>query len=261
MKKLSIIMPAYNEEKRIGNTLEKFSKYYTNLEKEKKIKYEIYVVINGTRDDTEGVVKKYQKENKRIKYIVLKKGGKGFAVIRGFEDSLEKGYDYLGFVDADLATGPYEFWNLVLELARNDGAVADRYDSRSKIFPPYSLRRSMVSKTYSFIVRSMFYLKERDTQCGAKVFRKEVIEKILPELKITNWAFDVNILHLSKKQRYKIKSVPTVWYEIEGGHLNVMKTSVQMFFALIQLRILKSPFRKSLRLISPLIGKVYGLIK
>ena len=83
-------MPAYNEEKRIGKTLEEYSSFFENLRKSKKIDYEILVVINNTKDNTEKVVKSYSKKNKRIIYLNLVRGGKGYAVIEGFKDALKE---------------------------------------------------------------------------------------------------------------------------------------------------------------------------
>src|SRR3989338_9940965 len=109
--KVSIIIPAYNEEKRIGNTLKEYSRFFENLRKEKKLNYEILVVINNTKDNTELIVKKYQKKNKNIKYINLPKGGKGYATAEGFKNALSQKNDLLCFVDADMATSPEAFYD------------------------------------------------------------------------------------------------------------------------------------------------------
>jgi len=256
--KLCIIIPAYNEEKRIGRTLDAFSVYFNGLLNMRKINdYEILVVINGTKDKTEDVVKEKQKKNRKIEYINFKKGGKGFAITEGFRLSLKEDFDNVGFVDADLATTPEEYWKLISNMGNYDGSIANRYLKGSKITPPHSFRRLFVSRVYNFIVRALFLLPYSDTQCGAKVFRKKVIERIFDELLLTNWAYDVNILHLCKKHGFKIKEVPTDWIEIGGGHLNVNRASIQMLFAITQLRILKSQFKGALRVISPVIDFIY----
>lgn len=260
--KPSIVMPAYNEEKRIGKTLEEYSKFFNSLIKKKKLKdYQILVVINGTTDNTEGVVKKYQKKNRKIRYIKLKEGGKGLAINKGFKESLEKDFDIIGFVDADLATPPEQYWKLIKNLKDCDGAIADRYFPRSKIYPPHSFRRLIVSRAYNFVVRSLFNLSYGDTQCGAKVLKKKALKKILPKLELTNLAFDVNILYLAKEGGLRIKPTSTIWYEVAGGNLNILRASTQMFFALIQLRILHSKFRRFLKIISPIIGIIYKVIR
>src|SRR5690349_5588539 len=111
--KVSIVIPAYNEEKRIGATLEFFSTYFKALEKENKLNYEILVVINNTKDNTVGVVKAAQKKDSKIIYLDLPKGGKGYAVTEGFKDALKRKNDLIGYVDADLATRPEDFYDLI----------------------------------------------------------------------------------------------------------------------------------------------------
>lgn len=259
--KVAIIIPAYNEENRIGRTLDAYLSFFSKVGGERGFDYQLIIVINGTRDRTEDVIIEYKKKHRHIEYLNFKKGGKGFAITEGFKEALRSDFDLIGFVDADMATPPEEYFKLLENLSSFDGVIADRYLPTSQINPPYSFRRSIVSVTYRFIVKSFFRLKQKDTQCGAKIFRKEVIKKLLPELVLTNWSFEVHLLYLAKIYGFRIKSIPTIWYEIEGGHLNVMKTSIQMFSALIQLRIMRTPFRRTLKVISPLIGITYKVIR
>lgn len=259
--KLSIIMPAYNEEKRIGRTLESYSSFFENKRKEQDLDYEILVAINGTKDKTEQVVDEFSKKNKRIRYFKLAKAGKGFAITHGFERALKDNFDLIGYVDADLATPPEEFWKLVTGIKNYDGAIADRYRKGSKINPAFSFRRIIVSRAYNFIVRILFFIEQGDTQCGAKLFKRKLVAHFLPDLKLTNWAFEINILHSARQGGYRIKSIPTVWFEVQGGNLKIMKNSIQMLFAIIQLRLLRSPFKSFLKVLSPLIGIIYKVIR
>ena len=100
-----------------------------------------------------------------------------------------------------------------------------------------------------------------DTQCGAKIFRKRVMKSIINDFTITQWAYDIDLLYSCKKRGFRIKSVPTIWGEIGGSTLNIKKASIQMFFAIIQLRILKSPFKHVLKIIKPVIGIIYKAVK
>jgi len=259
--KISIIMPAYNEEKRIGDTLEEFSSFFEKLRKNKKLDYSLLVVINGTTDNTEKVVKNHIKKNKNIHFINLPKGGKGYAVIEGFKLALKDKNDFIGFVDADLATPPEQYWRLIKNISDFDGAIANRYLPESKITPPFSFRRTLVSITFNLLVRSLFMLPQTDTQCGAKVFTANTLRKIVPDMTITEWAFDIDLLYACKKHNLQIKSVPTVWYEKEGSKLRVGRVSIQMFLAVIQLRILRSRFSKILKIIKPSISLIYKALK
>ncbi|MAE49247.1 hypothetical protein CMI48_00295 [Candidatus Pacearchaeota archaeon] len=257
--KTSIIIPAYNEEKLIGKTLDEFMNHFNKL----KLNYELLIVINNTTDNTEKIVKQHQRKNKRIRYLNLKPGGKGFALIQGFNDALKRNNDFIGFVDADLATRPEEFAKLIppLEKEEAQAAIASRYIKGAKIVPAFTLRRTLTSKVFNLLVRSFFLLPYRDTQCGAKLFTRAAVKDFISKLSITNWAMDVDILYKLNKHGYKIREVPNTWYDIEGqGRLKVTKAAPQMLFAIIQLRLLESPFRRLLIPLKPLIRPLWRML-
>jgi glycosyltransferase involved in cell wall biosynthesis len=237
--KLSIIIPAYNEEKRIKKTL----KNYYNFFRKKKIEFEIIIVLNACRDNTLGVVKTFQKGKKEIKYLNFKLGGKGFAVKEGFKDALKRENDLVGFVDADMSTPPKAFYDLVKNLDNFDGIIADRWLANSKINFHQSLLRKLTSRTFNFVVRSFLMLPYRDTQCGAKLFKKQVIKKILPKLNNTQWAFDVDLIYLTHKYGFKLKEISTTWNDEKGSKIDVIRSSLKMFLAVLRLRLINSPFK------------------
>jgi glycosyltransferase involved in cell wall biosynthesis len=259
--KLSIIIPAYNEEKRIGRTLDAYSSFFDKIYEKNKLDYEILVVINGTIDKTEEVVKSFQKKNKKISYLNFKMGGKGFAIIEGFKDSLKRKNNLIGYVDADMATPPKSFYDLVLEINNFDGSIASRYVAGSEVYPKISFRRTLVSRVFNLLVRTLFYIRYKDTQCGAKLFTRNAIERVLPLLGMTGWAFDIELLYLLKKNNLKAKEVKTIWREIEGTHINILKSTIQMIFAVIQLRIVNSKLQGLLKPVRGIIGFLWRLIK
>ena len=241
-------MPAYNEEKRIGNTLEAYSKYFNPLAKQKKINYEILVVINNTTDSTEEIVKRHKKKNKHIKYLNFKKGGKGFAIIKGFKDALKRKNNLIGFVDADLATPPQAFDYLIKNLKNKDGVIASRYIKGSIVNPKPTIQRLFVSRVFNMMVRAVLLIPYKDTQCGAKLFKKRAIKKVLPKLKLSQWAFDVDLLYTLKKQCFKIKETPTIWSDQKYSKINFFKAAPFMALGVIRLRILDSPFKRFIRI-------------
>lgn len=259
--KLSIIIPAYNEEERIGRTLQAYSDFFEPLRKREILDYELLIVINNTRDNTEDVVKSAQKTNKRIKYLNFKRGGKGFAVIEGFKDALKRENDLIGFTDADMATSPAAFYDLVKTIKSTDGIIANRYSKYSKIKPKFSFRTLFVSAIFNFIVRTLFAIKNRDTQCGAKLFKRETISKIINSLIISQWAFDIELLYQAKRRGLKIAETPTIWTEQPGSKIRIIHSSLQMFLAVIQLRIVNSPFKRLLRPFKYPIGLLWRQIK
>ena len=235
MVNLSIIIPAYNEEKRISRTLNNYSKFFS-----KKIKdFEIIVVLNGCKDNTLKIVKSFR--NKKIKYLNFKEAiGKGGAIAEGFKRA--KG-DLIGFVDADMATPPNSFYNLIKNVDNYDGVIASRWMKESKIKIKQPLLKRIGSRGFNILVRLLFNLKFKDTQCGAKLFKKYVIKNILNDLKITKWAFDINLLYSIKRKKYNIKEIPTEWNAVKASHFNLFKAIPEMFIGLLRLRLLYSRFK------------------
>jgi len=160
-----------------------------------------------------------------------------------------------------LATSPEQYWRLIENIDNFDGAIANRYLDGSEITPKLNFRRSLVSKTFNFLVRSLFMLPYTDTQCGAKVFTSSTLKRIVPEMTVTEWAFDIDLLYAYKRHNFKIKSVPTIWYEKTGSKLKVGRVSIQMFLAVLQLRTLRSIFSRILKVIKPAISLVYSTLR
>jgi len=250
---LCTIIPAYNEEKRIGATLEKYGEFF-DKKTSKDFKYEILIVINNTRDNTEEVVKEYQKKFKFIKYIRLTRGGKGFAITEGFKKALKCQYDFIGFVDADMATKPKEYYRLFTEIKKYDGIIASRWKSGAR--HNYSTKRKVFSKGFNFIIKSLLFLPHQDTQCGAKIFRNKAIDEIINSISMTAWAFDVNILYLLKKKGFKIKEMATIWEDKEGSKIDIIRDTLKMFSAVFRLRLINSPLRFIVRAYDKLPDKI-----
>jgi glycosyltransferase involved in cell wall biosynthesis len=265
MKKISIIIPAYNEEKRIGKTLTKYSDYFENLCKTGVLEYEILVVINNTKDNTEGVIKEFAKKNKRIRYLNFKQGGKGFAVIEGFKDALKRDNDHIGFLDADMATPPYEFHRLVTHMGRYDGVIASRYLGGSVINPDLPKIRTIGSRLFNFLVRNLFFLPYHDTQCGAKIFTRRALEKTLPTLSMSQWAFDVELLYQLRKNGFRLFECPTRWSNVGSSHLGSSSKFIYagtfMVLGLMRLRLINSPLSELVRVYNQKVLGYVGLIK
>jgi len=243
-QKISIIIPAYNEEKRIGRTLEDYCKFFKSKKKEKELDFEIIVVINNTHDRTEEIVKHFQKSCKELKYLNFKQGGKGFAIVEGFKEALkDKNISLIGFVDADMATPPYAFYDLIKNINNFDGIIASRYVKGAIVKPKPSIQRIIISRIFNFLVRILFLMPYKDTQCGAKLFKRKVIETIRNEIGITQWAFDVDLLYKIQKHKFKIKEHPTVWADKEYSKINFIKAGPRMALSIIRLRLINSKLK------------------
>lgn len=236
--KLSIVIPAYNEEERLRKekTIEEYNSYFSKIYGKN---FEIIVVLNGCKDNTLGVVKQAAKRFKQVKYLDIKEAiGKGGAIIEGFK--IASG-DLIGFVDADMSTKPDAFYDLLKKINGFDCVIASRYMKDSFVNPPQPFFRRIPSIVFNLMVRIFFCLNFKDTQCGAKLIKKDSLKSILNDLSVKKWAFDIDLLYCLKKKGFKIIEVPTVWSERLGSKLT-FKTPYEMFMSILKLRLNHSPF-------------------
>ena len=186
MAKLSVIIPAYNEGKRIGKTLDRCISYL-----KKKYDSEIIVVDDGSTDDTKKIVKKF----KNVKLITYGTNqGKGHAVKVGV---LNSSGDYILFCDADLSTPIEEAEKLMEYIKKYDVVVASRALKNSEV--ETKIYRKLLGRVFAFFVNLFAVPEIKDTQCGFKLFRRKCAFDIFNKQKIKGWAFDVEVLFLGKK--------------------------------------------------------------
>lgn len=242
--RIAIIIPAYNEEKRIGPTLEAYCKYLDDAARKDKFDYEMLVVVNNTTDKTEEIVKSAEKKHRRIKHITLVQGGKGYAVVEGFKKIIRENFDLVGFVDSDMSTKPDAYYDLIKKIKDNDGVIASRYVHGAAVYPKQTLARIISSRVFNFMIRVLFFLPYQDTQCGAKLFRAKLIKKMVPSLSMSQWAFDVELLYLARKNGGRIIEIPTVWSDAEYSKIRLFKAGPGMMFGILRLRLLHSPVSK-----------------
>ena len=217
--KLIIVIPAYNEANRITKTLSAYSNFFKNCN---NISATFLVVCNNCADDTAGICKRFQTQHTDILYMDLKPGGKGFAVKQGFLRALEyTDADFIGFVDADMATEPIYFYELITKIQDHDGAIASRYKKGARVWPNRPFIKKIGGKFYNWILRKNFHFDIRDTQCGAKLFTYKTIQLIAPEIKETGWAFDLELLYLCQLFDKNVIEVPTTWVDAPGSHLQI----------------------------------------
>lgn len=219
----SLIMPAYNEEKRILPVLKKYYFYLKNLFKNN---FEIIVVPNNCKDKTLQIVEDFSKKNKNIIiYNIPYYVGKGGAVMKGF--SIAKG-DYIGFVDADKSTHPVEFFKIYYALLKNSnqyhGVIASRRIKGAVINPKRTLFQNLSSIIFNLKTRILFGLKYKDTQCGAKLFKKGVAKFFVTRCSEKGWIFDVDLLYICKKNKIRILEHPIYWTDhVEGSKITFIE--------------------------------------
>lgn len=216
---VDIVIPAYNEEDRIDRTL---SVYRSRMDGEARF----IVACDGCTDATPQVVERHRREDDRVELLDLPKLGKGGVIREAFRHC---DAEFIGFVDADAATPPEEFQRIVDAAARQaDGAICSRRLPASIVPGRSSLARRIASAGFAAFIRGLFGLPFSDTQCGAKVFRRNVIEDVLPLLNSRGFEFDVDLLSVARKLGYDIVEVPSIWVDQEGSRVDLSSEAGRM---------------------------------
>jgi len=248
--KLSIVVPAYNEETRLPPMLEAYLEFFVPRYGDE---VELIMVVNGSSDGTERVVRDYQERFPQLRLVVEpRKVGKGRAVVMGFD--LAEG-ELVGFTDADGATPPQAYQDLVDGIGDAGAIIASRWLPGSDVSPRQPLSRRIASRIFNWKVRMLFGLKITDTQCGAKLFTAEAVRAIRPSLGLTRWAFDVDVLFHTRRTGFAIREIPTTWHDVKGSKVKVPRASVEMTLAIWRLRLIHSPFRWVVTAYDSLVGR------
>jgi len=223
---LSVVIPAYNEEKRIGNTLLAIDKYLSP----KKFPYEILIIIDGAKDNTFAVAEKYRKIVKNLKIINNPENhGKGYVVRQGL---LAAKGEYRLFMDADNSTSidHIEKFSPCFEEDGVEIVIGSRDLAESEIKKHQAKWKEWAGDMGNLLIQFVGGLWGiKDTQCGFKMLTAKATETICPIMRIDRWGFDIEMLALAKKLKLEIKQIPVVWINDEastvtlGGYINTLK--------------------------------------
>ena len=197
---LSVVLPAYNEEETISLVIERTD----SAAKKTGLRYELLVVDDGSEDDTRQEVLRYSKRNGSVRLVGYADNlGKGFALTRGFFNSLG---DLIVFLDADTDVEPEGVVDFVDALRDADLVIASKRLPKSKIEAPFS--RKLLGYGFNVIVRLLVGIDIKDTQTGLKAVRKSALRQVFPLLSIKRYAFDVELIAVSKLLNLRIVELP-----------------------------------------------------
>lgn len=236
---LLLLVPAYNEEERIEPMLLEFAEYF---EKNYPGKFQMTVVLNGCRDNTIGVVRRVAEKHPVVSALEFAEPiGKGGALIEGLK--LAPLADLIGYVDADGATGPKAFHDLVKRMDEADCVIGSRWLPGAVLHQSQTWVRRFVSRCFHLVVQMFLWLNIKDTQCPAKVMRRAAVEKIHDSLMTADLAFDVNLLYSLKRSGFSVLEVPTEWTDKVGSKVTqtLVRSSLVMFLSVVRLRLIYSP--------------------
>ena len=226
--KCSLIVPAYNEEIRIKPFLE-------SIKTKLPLDWEVIIVCDGT-DKTADIARKIDDRFRVLSYG--KRLGKGGAIKKGFHAATG---EIIGYVDADGAI-PWESIHRVFEtvLKGDMAAVGSRWMKDSKLLVEQSLLRVLLGRIYHYFTVLFLRVYIKDTQCGVKFFKKEVVSKIIKCVTINNLSFDTAFLYHAEKAGYNVKEIPIVWKDVDGSKISPFKTSFIMLITLMGIRLASS---------------------
>jgi dolichyl-phosphate beta-glucosyltransferase len=256
--RLSIVVPAYNEQDRLPPMLDAYLPYF---DEHLPGEYELIISVNGSSDATESIARSYIPAHPALRVTATPDPiGKGGAIIRGGRLATGR---FVGFTDADGSTPPSAFHELLLA-AESDPppgglVIASRWLPGAHVSPRQPLKRRIASRIFNALVRLLFHLRVTDTQCGAKVMPADAWHAIVPSIGLTRWAFDVDMLFKTRRAHIPIREIPTTWHDVDGSKLRVVRASFQMFLAIVRLRLLHSRLRFVVTAYDRIIGRFVTL--
>ena len=220
----SLVIPAYNEENRIRDFFDSVSRF----------EGELIVVCDGT-DRTADIVEDLASRRAGLSVRCLRfdrRLGKGGGVIAGLKEAQAP---LVGFVDADGSTGMDEMLRLFSALSDADGAIGSRWVQGSTLAVKQGILRRIESRVFNLVIRILFGLTYHDTQCGAKVFTKQAIDTVLPQMTSTGFEFDVELLWRLKMAGFRVSEVPIEWQNKSDSRVK-KRDMLRMFLGLISVR-------------------------
>ena len=229
--KLSIVVPAYSEQKRLKRYLPAF----LNFPKRVNFPVEVIFVDDGSPDSTAQIIEEAIKDKENFYLIRLPQNrGKGGAIKEGM---LRARGEFRLFADADNATPIEQAIRLLAEGKNHDVVIASRYIKGAKILRRQSVLRILGSRLLNLLVQLILLPGITDTQCGFKLFSAEAVERIFPRTRLENFNFDLEVLTIAKSLGYRIKEVPVEWRDDPHGTVNPVRDGLRFLKDLLRIRI------------------------
>ena len=232
-RSISIIIPAYNEEKRLPSTLEKILEY---LDRTGWSFAEIVVVDDGSSDGTAAVAERFAGRHSCVR-VLRNPGnrGKGYAIRNGM---LEAKAEWALFSDADLSAPIEELDKLWREVSNDSAAVAigSRALNRTLIGVHQSAFREYGGRVFNLLLRLITGLPFWDTQCGFKLFEGGAAREIFRRQRAEGFGFDAEVLFIARQLGYKIVEVPVRWNHVEGTKMRLFSDTLRMVLDLVTIR-------------------------
>ncbi|MGA7499746.1 MAG: glycosyltransferase [Isosphaeraceae bacterium] len=227
---VSVVVPAWNEEERIGRALKRYLTVLSSIE----VPFEVIVVVDGVKDRTAEIARTMTSQGVRVLEIDqrLYKGG---AVKRGLQEAR---FSKVGYLDADSPITNEDILKLIRATDHVDAAIGSRRLPGSVETGHTPLPRRVFRVCFNALTRSVLGLPLSDTQCGAKFFRKERLDQIMPDVRLHGWAFDAAILFNIRRSGGTISEFPVAWNHDPRSKLPLAEQVPVMLLSVFFIRIL-----------------------
>jgi len=227
---VDIVVPVYNEEKILEKSI---STLYNFLEKNFKYDWNIIIADNASKDNTLEVANSLSKKYKKVKILHLNQKGRGRALRIAWTKS---DADIVSYMDVDLSTDLSFFPIMIDSLIQGyDVATGSRLMEGAEI--KRSFKRELLSRGYNVLVRLILGVKYKDSQCGFKAVKREIVNDVVPEVRDNNWFFDSELLFRAHMKGYKVKEIPVKWIEDEDSRVRIFSTVTNYIKSIAVLRL------------------------
>lgn len=216
---VDIVIPVLNEAHVLEKSVHTVRQF---LAQHLPYKWRIVVADNGSTDGTDAVALKLEGQFADVVFVQLALKGRGRALRHAWMQSTA---DIVGYMDVDLSTELAAIPRAVKAIAENghDIAVGSRLMRESQTKRKF--KREFISRAYNVFVKAVLWTRFSDAQCGFKFVTREVIERIVPQIKDQSWFFDTELLVLAEKQGYRVKDLPVIWIEDDDSRVKIAQTA------------------------------------
>ena len=230
--RLWLVVPAYNEEARLGNTLDEYRRSLSADDR-------LVIVVNGSTDGTEEVARRAAAEDPRLIIIVdERKIGKGGALLAGYRFVAARAAkrDIVGYTDADAAVAGDEMVRFCGGVSSGELRVGSRWHDTTTQLRRQPLARQVASRVFNRCVRTALHLDVRDTQCSAKALCAEGLPDVISRLDSSGFAFDVDLILSARAANFVITEVPVLWTDQQGSTVSMRRAAPAMLREVMRLR-------------------------
>ena len=229
--KLLVTIPVYNEEKALPISIPMLHAFLE--ENLSEFDWSIEIADNASIDRTPEVSRALTQQYDRVRYLRLEQKGRGRALKKSW---IECDADIVSYMDVDLSTNLESFPPMVRALANEGFDIGTGSRLMKGANTVRSFKREFISRTYNLMVKSMFFTRFSDAQCGFKAVTRQVVNVLIPHVEDNVWFFDSELLIIGEKCGYRIYDVPVKWIEDLDTRVKIFKTALDDIKGLLRVR-------------------------